>query len=67
MQQNFEEIVDSYINGQFTQMFNQVERFGWYMFSAELQVCDLVNDATKVKILSQLIRQKFSMWVTYVW
>jgi len=61
MQQNFEDIVDSYINGQFKQMFNQVERFGWYMFSAELQVSDLVNDATKVKILSQLIRQKFSM------
>ena len=52
----FTEICESYINGNKKQALEQVQAFGWYDFTTDLQDCPILNSAEKLEMLCVLIR-----------
>lgn len=52
----YQEIINSHINGQGRQMVDQIDEFGWYDFAEEIEDDETITDAEKVKILCKAIR-----------
>ena len=60
---NYDEIIESFINGQYTQAYEQFKSLGhWEMsgFTTDLQNDDLTSDKEKVKYLVYLLDRKVS-------
>lgn len=45
------EIVDSFINGQYTQMVKQIDEFGVYEFASSISTLDVLSYSERVDIL----------------
>lgn len=55
----FDNIIDSFINGQYGQMWEQIGDFGWNEFTICLQNSELLEDTNKLRLLSIAIRKQF--------
>ena len=54
--QDFNDVIDSFINGQYKQMVDQFSDLDAYDFVQELQDCDYLNDKQKITILGRLLK-----------
>jgi hypothetical protein len=52
-----EEIIESYINGQFTQMTNQIKEYGVYDFSMDLQQSEILEESQKLELICIYLRK----------
>lgn len=52
----FEEIVSSHINGNGSQMVRQIDELGWYEFTLELEMSELLSTKEKLELLCKAIR-----------
>ena len=52
----YQEIIESFINGQMRQALDQVNDYGWYDFVSELEHDESLYADQKVEMLCRLIR-----------
>ncbi len=50
-----EEIINSYINGQYRQLFSQVKEYGFYDFSQEIKEVETLTEHDKLEITCYII------------
>jgi len=56
--EDYQEIINTYYNGQNRQLLSHVDSFGWYDFTERLQNDDTLNDSKKLDLLCIIIRAK---------
>ena len=56
MTNEYEEIIESFINGQMRQALDKVNDYGWYDFVSELEHDESLHADQKVEMLCRLIR-----------
>ena len=53
---DYQDIIDSHINGQGRQMVEQIKEHTWYDFATHLEEDETLPDSEKVKIFAKAIR-----------
>lgn len=52
-----EEIIESYINGNYTQMVEQIKKYDPYTFSVQLEGYETISYPVKLRILSIYLKR----------
>lgn len=51
-----ETIIESYVNGQFGQMLEQIREHTWYDTTTDLQASELISDADALNLMCIAVR-----------